>query len=87
MEAEATQTHKVDPKAFTIENAEKCIYEPEEGSITVIEHAPAIFRRLRKQAGLTAKNLLDTFQPVNNEGSINNFFQGSGKSESFFFFT
>jgi|JI10StandDraft_1071094.scaffolds.fasta_scaffold202847_4 hypothetical protein len=70
-----------------MDNQDKCIYETEAGQLTVIEYAPAIFRRLRVQSGITEKNILDTFMPVNNETSINNFFQGSGKSESFFFFT
>lgn len=46
-EAKDKITHKVDTRAFTEQNAEKCIYETEGGSLTVIEYAPAIFRRLR----------------------------------------
>jgi hypothetical protein len=86
-EAKKVFKHNVDPKTYTLDNADQCIYEAEGGKLAVIEHAPAIFSRLRNQAGLTPANILDTFKPVNNEGSINNFFQGSGKSESFFFFT
>lgn len=88
-EAEASEkhTHTIDPQEYTQQNQEKCIYEVEAGTLTVIEYAPAIFRRLREQAGITEKLILETFKPINNETSINNFFQGSGKSESFFFFT
>lgn len=86
-EAKVRVTHDISPKTFTEQNVNQCIYEAEEGKLIVVEHAPQIFGRLRKQAGLTSKNILDCFFPINNEISINNFFQGSGKSESFFFFT
>jgi hypothetical protein len=46
-EAKEKLKHDVDPRSYTMENPDKCIYETEAGKLSVIEYAPSIFKRLR----------------------------------------
>jgi hypothetical protein len=47
-ESQERYTTSFHPGEFTEEHIEKCIYEAEGSQLTVIEHAPAIFKRIRK---------------------------------------
>lgn len=70
------------------EHNELCIYEiGTTHLIEVVEYAPTLFKELRKKAGFDEDYLFRTFAPIHNIQAIHNFFTGSGKSSSFFFFS
>ena len=56
-------------------------------SIQVIEYAPKLFRDIRKASGISSIFFLKSFLPALNFQAIHNFFTGTGKSSSLFFFT
>ena len=68
---------------------EMCIYDigPTNNVIEIVEYAPQIFSQIRKKFGITDDFLFNSFIPVHNIQAIHNFFTGSGKSSSFFFFS
>ena len=68
---------------------ELCIYDigPTNNTIEIIEYAPAIFSQIRQKFGISDEILFNSFIPVHNIQAIHNFFTGSGKSSSFFFFS
>lgn len=53
----------------------------------IIEYAPDLFRALRMKHGISEDLLFKSFAPIHNIQAIHNFFTGSGKSDSFFFFS
>ena len=53
----------------------------------ILEYAPDLFRAIRMKHGITEDFLFKSFAPIYNIQAIHNFFTGSGKSESFFFFS
>ena len=66
-----------------------CIYDigPANNQIEIIEYAPQIFSEIRKQFKITDEMLFNSFAPLHNIQAIHNFFTGTGKSSSFFFFS
>ena len=54
--------------------------------VTIKEHAPHVFRQIRRQI-VSEKQMLDSFNPANNIQAIHDLDVGQGKSPSFFFFT
>jgi hypothetical protein len=56
-------------------------------AIEIIEHAPTIFSELRRKYGISDDFLFQSFVPLHNIQAIHNFFTGTGKSSSFFFFS
>jgi 1-phosphatidylinositol-4-phosphate 5-kinase len=52
-----------------------------------LEFAPELFKGIRKRFGVTEEHLFQSFIPIHNIQAIYNFFTGSGKSSSFFFFS
>jgi Phosphatidylinositol-4-phosphate 5-Kinase len=76
--------------SFQLENRERCIYElskNDQSKITITEHSSTIFAELRDKFGVSLDELFDSFSPIYNVQAIHNFFTGSGKSPSFFFFS
>ena len=51
------------------------------------EYAPEIFKLIRRKFRVSDSLLFESFVPIHNIQSIHNFFTGSGKSSSFFFFS
>jgi 1-phosphatidylinositol-4-phosphate 5-kinase len=65
-----------------------CFYDTTQcPTFQIIEHAPSLFLELRKKSGITEEYLFQSFAPLHNLQAIHNFFTGSGKSSSFFFFS
>lgn len=55
--------------------------------LRIIEYAPKIFSEIRKDLNISIQNLIESLCPKNNYEAIHNFLTGSGKSNSFFFFS
>jgi hypothetical protein len=55
--------------------------------IRVTEFAPELFLEIRKRFGVSSEFFFKSFAPLHNIQAIHNFFTGSGKSSSFFFFS
>ena len=53
----------------------------------ILEYAPELFKKIRQRFGATESHLFQSFIPIHNVQAIYNFFTGSGKSSSFFFFS
>jgi hypothetical protein len=71
-------------------HADLCIYKINKESsfkVEITECAPEVFSKIREVYGVTTKELIDAFSPINNNQAIRNFSTGSGKSSSFFLFT
>jgi hypothetical protein len=79
----------IDLQEFKKSYNDLCIYELEnfDEHIQIVEYAPTIFQEIRRQKGISEDYLFKSFAPVFNFQAIHNFFTGSGKSSSFFFFT
>lgn len=58
----------------------------DDDTIEVIEHAPGIFRNIRKEL-CSEHKILEAMIPSKNYEAIHNFETGQGKSPSFFFFS
>lgn len=72
------------------QHGDKCIYDLAEDvsiKISIIEYYPRLFREIRKKVGVTEDFLFKSFIPQHNIQAIHNFFTGTGKSSSFFFFS
>ncbi len=52
-----------------------------------MEYFPNTFKKIRQASALPADFLFNSFSPANNYQAVHNFFTGTGRSESFFFFT
>jgi hypothetical protein len=67
-----------------------CLYDlgfSRNQSLNIIEHSPTIFRDIRRKLKISEDFLFNSFAPLHNIQAIHNFFTGSGKSSSFFFFS
>ena len=67
-----------------------CVYElgqSRNAIFTIVEHSPSLFRDIRKKFGVSEDFLFNSLAPLHNIQAIHNFFTGSGKSSSFFFFS
>jgi hypothetical protein len=66
-----------------------CIYDigPTNNLIEIVEYAPSIFQEIRKKFKISDDILFNSFAPLHNIQAIHNFFTGTGKSSSFFFFS
>lgn len=82
--------HNVDLKEFSAQNPDTAIYrieDKDDEDVTVIEHAPGLFRKIRERFGLSEQTLWESLIPAHNVQAIFNFSTGAGKSPSFFFFS
>lgn len=83
--------HTVNLHDFNQRHANLCIYDSGFSNsgedMKVAEHAPRIFADIRKKYGISDDFMFKSFAPLNNIEAIRNFFPGSGKSSSFFFFS
>jgi hypothetical protein len=84
------RVHKINLKEVMVEIAELCFYDiTEENSCTleVVEHYPSVFKDIREITGVSEDYLFQSLAPLHNIQAIHNFFTGTGKSQSFFFFS
>lgn len=87
---QAQITHRINLIEVMYELAHLCFYDISEGqckTLEIIEYQPGIFRDLRRMQKITEDHLFQSFVPLHNIQAIHNFFTGSGKSSSFFFFS
>lgn len=78
-------------REFYNKNGDVCIYDLGDSGmdidISVIEYCPKLFKDLRQKHGISDNFMYQSFAPLHNIQAIHNFFTGSGKSSSFFFFS
>lgn len=77
-------------KDFYERHSDLCIYETGpsgENFLEIVEFAPKIFGDIRRKFNVSETMLFNSFAPIHNITAIHNFFTGSGKSQSFFFFS
>lgn len=87
-ECKESVTHRIDIKKFMVESKDLCIYDSNSAQVMeIVEYAPELFKEIRENSGVSDEFLFNSFAPIYNYQAIHNFFQGDGKSESFFFFT
>jgi hypothetical protein len=84
-----TRTHKCNMIKFMHTYSDYCIYDLSGANsrIEILEFAPAIFKGIRRRFGVSEDHLFQSFMPIHNVQAIYNFFTGTGKSSSFFFFS
>jgi hypothetical protein len=83
-------THRVNLVEVMYELGHLCFYDVSEGqykTLEIIEYQPGIFRDLRRMFKVSEDTLFQSFVPLHNIQAIHNFFTGTGKSSSFFFFS
>jgi hypothetical protein len=83
-------THRVNLVDVMNELGHLCFYDVSEGqykTLEIIEYQPGIFRDLRRMFKVSENTLFQSFVPLHNIQAIHNFFTGTGKSSSFFFFS
>lgn len=85
-----TVTHKINMKEFMENYNQLCIYDVDSQTkdfLEIVEYAPDLFKGIRDKCGVNEDLLFTSFAPIHNIQAIHNFFTGSGKSQSFFFFS
>ena len=86
--AKEQKLHVVEVNEFMSTYFDLCIYDiPVNHPVEIVEHAPQLFKDIRAKYGIPDDILFNSFAPIHNIQAIHNFFTGSGKSESFFFFS
>jgi len=81
--------HEIDLEEFFYGFENLCIYNPlsSHKKVVITEYAPQIFKEIRLSKGINSLYFFKSFIPLFNFQAIHNFFTGSGKSSSLFFFT
>ena len=90
MKRAESRSHEIDVGKVIEELDTLCVYDigaSKKATFTIIEHAPSLFRDIRKKFGVTEDFLFNSLAPLHNMQAIHNFFTGNGKSSSFFFFS
>eukprot|EP00347_Sterkiella_histriomuscorum_P022007 403332010 len=82
--------HKINTRDFMENYQNICIYDVDHNgnnNLEILEFAPEIFKAIRAKCGVSEDLLFNSFAPIYNIQAIHNFFTGTGKSQSFFFFS
>lgn len=87
---ESKKVHEIDLLDFNKNFPQLCVYDLDvdgNAHVQVIEYEPGIFKAIRDLNNIEPATFFKSFAPSLNYQGIFNFFTGTGKSSSLFFFT